>query len=137
MSSPFETYKPDGFHTLNVYLVVDDAVALIAFLKEAFDADELNRSLAPDGRIANVILRIGDSCLMIGEARPPYTGMKTSMYIFVDNVDDMHARAIAAGGIEEFPPGDKPYGDRQSGIIDPCGNYWWLSKRIDETPYHS
>lgn len=26
----------------------------------------------------------------------------------------------------EFEPADMDYQDRQSGIIDPGGNYWWI-----------
>jgi len=29
-----------------------------------------------------------------------------------------------------------PYEDRKSGIIDPSGNYWWISKRLIEKGYH-
>ena len=28
-----------------------------------------------------------------------------------------------------------PYGDRQGGIKDPCGNIWWLSQRLIPGPY--
>lgn len=126
----FETYKPDGFHTVNSYLFVDDPEKLIDFLKNAFFAEEINRSIIDDtGEIANVILKIGDTCFMISQAREQFNGMRTALYLFVDNVEEMHKRAIKYGAKEEFEPADMPYQDRQSGIIDPCGNYWWISKR--------
>jgi PhnB protein len=62
----FNTYRPDGFSTVNAYLFVDNPQTLIDFLKNAFYAQEINRSINPtNGDIANCILRIGDSCFMI------------------------------------------------------------------------
>lgn len=137
MKQIFQTFKPDGFHTINPYLFVDNPKVLIAFLKNAFYAVEINRSTnSKTGEIANAILKIGDSCFMISQARKQFKGMRTALYLFVDNVEEMHKRAIEQGAKEEFRPGDMPYEDRQSGIIDPCGNYWWISKRQVEKGYH-
>lgn len=136
MNKLFETYKPEGFHAVNPYLFVDDPLALIDFLKNVFYASEVSRSLTPNGDIANVILRIGDSCFMISQARGEFTGMKTSLYLYVDDVDSIHERAVSFGAKVSFEPADMPYGDRQSGIVDPCGNYWWISKRQEEKGYH-
>lgn len=135
MNTYFDTYRPDGFHTLHPYLFVDDPEKLIDFLKKAFYAEEINRSLMPDGNIANVILKIGDSCFMISQARGEFEGMKTALYLYVSDVDFMHQRAIEHGAEPSFEPEDMPYGDRQSGIIDPCGNYWWISQRLVEKGY--
>lgn len=136
MDRIFETYRPEGFHTINSYLFVDDPQKLIEFLKNAFYAKEINRALMPNKEIANVILQIGDSCFMISKARGAFTGMKTALYLYVNNVELIHQRAVAFGAKLLFNPDDMPYGDRQSGVIDPCGNYWWISKRIKEKGYH-
>lgn len=56
--------------------------------------------------------------------------MRTALYLYVDDVDAMHQRAIDYGAVVEFEPTDMDYQDRQSGIIDPSGNYWWISKRL-------
>ncbi|HUH74471.1 MAG TPA: VOC family protein [Chitinophagales bacterium] len=136
MEDIFKTYKPEGFHTVTPYLIVNQAQELINFLKNAFYAKELNRSIHPkSGRISNCILQIGDTCFMISEANGKFGGMKTSMYIYVDNVEEVHQRAIQCGAQVEFEPADMPYEDRQSGIIDPCGNYWWISKRLTKKAY--
>ncbi len=130
MEDIFNTYRPDNFHTVTPYLFVDKPQLLIDFLKNAFLAKEINRSINPSNReIANSILQIGNTCFMISKAREQFEGMKTSLYLFVDDVDMAHKRAIENGAKVEFEPDDMPYEDRQSGIIDPCGNYWWISKR--------
>lgn len=106
-------------------------------MKRAFFAKEINRSINPTNNdIANCILQIGDSCFMISQAREQFLNMRTALYLFVDNVDEMHKRALENGAKPEFEPENMPYEDRQSGIIDPSGNYWWISKRLKQKGYH-
>lgn len=137
MNKVFDTYKPEGFETVNSYLFVANPKELIDFLKKVFYAEEINRSINPkNGDIVNVILKIGTSCLMITQARGEFLNMRTSFYLYVDNVDEVHKRAVKNGAIVEFEPADMDYEDRQSGIIDPGGNYWWISKRLVKRGYH-
>lgn len=49
---------------------------------------------------------------------------------------EIHKKAVENGAKVEFEPLDMSYGDRQSGIIDPSGNYWWISKRLENKGYH-
>lgn len=137
MNKIFETYRPDGFGTINSYLFVQNPQELIDFLKNAFFAEELNRSInQKNGDIANCILKIGDSCFMVSQAREQFLNMKSAFYLYVEDVDKMHKRAVENGAKVEFEPTDMDYEDRQSGIIDPSGNYWWISKRLKEKGYH-
>ncbi len=138
MKKEFDTYRPPGFHTITSYLMVDKPGILITFLKKAFFAEELSRTLGADHKtIKNCILKIGNSCFMIAQASPPFEGMRTTHYLYVADVDTMHQNALQAGALEFFPPSDMDYGDRQSGITDPSGSYWWISKRLKEEDYSS
>lgn len=138
MKNNYDTYHPKGFSTLNPYLFAENAPALIAFLKNAFDAEEINRSVNPEnGDIANCILKIGDSCFMVSQARGDFLGMRTSFYLFVSDVDAAHQKAVEKGAEEVLAPADMSYGDRQSGVKDPAGNYWWISKRLEEKGYNA
>lgn len=132
----YETYKPEGFHTLSSYLIVDNPAELIDFLKNAFYALEMDRTLHPTtNEISNCILKIGDSCFMVSQAREPFLAMKTSFYLFVNDVDLMHQRALEFGATSVFEPQVMPYEDYQSGVMDTSGNYWWISKRLVEKGY--
>ena len=136
MNKIFDTFRPDGFGTVSAYLMVLDPQELITFLKKAFYAEELNRSINPEtGLISNCILKIGSSCFMVSSARDQYLNMRTAFYLYVDDVDEVHKNAIENGAKLEFEPMDMPYEDRQSGIIDPSGNYWWISKRLVNKNY--
>ena len=120
MNKIFETYRPKGFGTVSSYLFAEKPQELIDFLKNAFYAEELNRSVNPEnGDLVNCILKIGTSCFMLSQAKEPFLNMRTSFYLYVDQVDEMHQRAIEYDGQEVFEPADMDYKDRQSGIIDP------------------
>lgn len=56
MNKVFNTYRPEGFETANGYLFAENPKELIDFLKNAFYAEEINRSTNPENDdIANVI----------------------------------------------------------------------------------
>ncbi|MFD2588394.1 VOC family protein [Croceitalea marina] len=137
MNDRYDTYQPEGFTTVNTYLFTEKPEALIFFLEKAFYAQEINRSINPqNGDIGNCILKIGDTCIMISQARGQFMGMRTALYLYVSDVDGIHKNALKHGAEELFIPADMDYGDRQSGVVDPAGNYWWISKRLHEKGYH-
>ncbi len=47
MNKIFNTYRPEGFGTVNGYLFAENPKELIDFLKKAFFAEETNRSINP------------------------------------------------------------------------------------------
>ena len=72
--SKASTYIPPGFHALTVHLTVNHGAEYIEFLKRAFDAIELTRSQASDGRLLNTSVRIGDSVMMLNDIFPEFGG---------------------------------------------------------------
>ena len=60
---------PDGFHTLTPYLTVDDAQGLINFIEQAFDGKVTYRMNDDEGNVRHAEMKIGDSMIMIGQAR--------------------------------------------------------------------
>lgn len=136
MNKIFDTYIPDGFGTVSGYIFSNKAPELIDFLKKAFYAEELNLSInEKNGDIANCILRMGTSCFMVSQARGEYLNIRTAFYLYVNDVATMHKRALDHGAIEKFEPTEMPYGDLQSGVVDPSGNYWWISERLVKEAY--
>lgn len=49
----------------------------------------------------------------------------------VDDVDAMHARAVAAGFAPEAPPEDAPWGERYFHLRDPDGHELSFARRLD------
>ena len=128
-------YVPPGFTTVFPYFFVDDAERFIAFLVGGLAGEETLRTMGPDGRVANVQVRLGTSTVMVSEASTAFPAMAASFYLYVDDCDRAMARALEHGAALVLPAGDRPYGDRQGGVRDAHGNLWWISQRIVEAPY--
>ena len=52
---------PDGYHAVTPYLVIKGVPALLDFMKQAFDAVEIERSEHPEGGILHAQAKIGDN----------------------------------------------------------------------------
>lgn len=126
---------PDGFQTVNVYLQVDSVAKQIAFLKQAFGARELHRSVLPDGGIIHAEVMVGNSIVMMGQGNETWKPRPCTVYMYVDDVDATFRSAIAAGGKSLAEPKDQFYGDRSGGVEDPCGNSWWIATHIEDVSY--
>jgi PhnB protein len=118
---------PEGYRTVTPYLIVEGATSLIEFLKQGFAAQEIRRTLHPDGCIMNAEVRIGDSMIMLSEARAELKPNLSMIYLYVENADATYETALQAGGSSIMEPKDEFYGDRAAGVKDPTGNNWWIA----------
>jgi PhnB protein len=134
---------PDGYHSITPYLVVDGAVKAIDFYKKVFGATELMRMASPDGqRIGHAELKIGDSPIMLADEHPEMNirgpqaigGTPVSMMVYLEDVDTVFKRAVAAGGKELRPLADQFYGDRSGTFLDPFGHMWTVSTHVEDVP---
>lgn len=123
---------PDGYHTITPYLLVENAAALIDFLKRALHAKETERFVLPDGTVAHAEVQIGDSKVMMGQPRGEMKPVPASLYMYVEDVDYVYHNALEAGGVSVNEPKDQFYGDRVASIKDPAGNAWWIATHIQD-----
>jgi len=124
---------PTGYHTVTSYLTVSDARAEIEFLKQAFGARTTETlSQDSDGAIRHAELKIGDSMVMLGQARDQWKPRLASFYLYVPDCDAVYKRALHAGATSLMEPADQFYGDRNAGVEDPSGNHWWIATRIED-----
>jgi PhnB protein len=125
---------PSGFHTVTPYLTVQGANKLIDFLKQAFDAKEIERMPGPDGKVGHAQLQIGDSMVMMGEASGQMKPMNCMIYLYVNDADALYKRALQAGGTSTAEMTDQFYGDRSGAVKDPSGNVWWIATHKEDVP---
>jgi PhnB protein len=59
-------------------------------------------------------------------------GSPSCILIYVDDVDAVFARAIAAGAREMRPIQDQFYGDRAGLLVDPFGHLWNIASRVED-----
>jgi PhnB protein len=134
---------PAGYHTATPYLIIKDAARAIEFYKQAFGAEEILRLADPTGRVEHAEIRIGDSPIMLADEIPdvgangPQTlgGSPVSILLYVEDVDALIGRAVAAGARMIRPVKDQFYGDRSGTIADPFGHIWTIAThKEDLTP---
>jgi PhnB protein len=123
---------PDGYHSVQPYLMVKGAKALLEFLKTTFDAKETENMSGPDGTVMHAEVKIGDSTVMMSDAQGPWQPTTAALYVYVTDVDATFRRAIAAGATSAMEPADQFYGDRHGGVKDQFGNFWWIATRIED-----
>lgn len=123
---------PAGYPRVMPYLIVDDPQQLLDFGVQAFGAEVTERMEAPDGSVQHAEIRIGDSVIMMGPARPEVPAMPAMLYVYVEDCDADYTRALDAGGTSHQEPDDMPYGDRTAAVKDMCGNFWYLATRKED-----
>ncbi len=131
---------PEGYHTVTPYLIVAGAAEAIEFYKRAFGATELMRLTQPDGKIGHAELQIGDSRVMLADEFPEmgakgpisFGGTPITLHLYVPNVDETYAQAVAAGATATRPVRDQFYGDRSGGLQDPFGHSWYLATHVED-----
>jgi PhnB protein len=120
-------YLPKGFHTVAPYCVVKGADKLLEFCEKAFGAEVKVRVPLPDGTLQHAEVRIGDSIVEMGDAGGHWQPLSAALHLYVADADATYARALEAGATSLYAPMDQPYGDREGGITDPCGNFWYIA----------
>jgi PhnB protein len=124
---------PAGYHTVTPYLTVSDARGEIEFLKQAFGARTTETlSQESDGTIRHAELKIGDSMVMLAQAHDQWKAKPANFYLYVPDCDGTYKRALQAGAKSLMEPANQFYGDRNAGIEDPTGNYWWIATHIED-----
>ncbi len=117
-----------GFHTVTPYLMVVDPDGFVGFLEAAFGAEVTYRTTGSGGG-QHIELQIGDSRIMIGGGGPVEKDQPAALFLYVDDVDSLHDRAVQAGATSIMEPADGRFEEqRGAGVIDPAGNQWFLGR---------
>ncbi|MEQ1605175.1 MAG: VOC family protein [Pyrinomonadaceae bacterium] len=130
---------PEGYEGITPYLVCKNAGAAIDFYTRAFGAVELFRIGSPD-MVGHAEMKIGNSIFMLADEHPemdaisPQTlgGSPTGLMIYVENVDQFAAKAVAEGLEVLRPIEDQFYGDRSGNFKDPFGHKWTFATHIED-----
>ena len=129
---------PEGYHTITPSLTLDNAAQTIDWYKKALGAEEVSRSVGPDGKVMHAELKIGDSRFMMNDvmmgAKGPkaFGGSPAALWLYVDNSDALFNRAVSAGATVQMPVADQFWGDRAGAIADPAGYTWWIATRTED-----
>ena len=134
---------PDGYPQVIPYLIVDGAAEAIDFYTSVLGASQRGDTMkAPDGKVGHAELAIGDSVIMLADESPdwgaagPRTvgGTPVTIHVYLENVDDVFAKALAAGATEVRAVTDEFYGDRSGQFDDPWGHRWNVATHVEDVP---
>lgn len=120
-----ELFIPNGIHQVDFYV-------------QAFNATEVRRFSNEDGSIHVAELSIEGNLFHLHETTSDpafftpsaHSGTTVLIGLFVQDVDLVVARAIAAGATILSPAQDYDYGYRQARLKDPFGHCWMIQKQL-------
>ena len=131
---------PEGHEGVTAYLTIKDAAKAIDFYKRVFGATEVMRLADKQGRIGHPVedrqslpdaLRRA-SRVWAFRSQPGGGRIPVGMHLYVEDVDTIYKKALAAGAKEVRPPTNEFYGDRAAQFLDPFGHQWMISTHVED-----
>lgn len=141
---------------IGITLIVQDVAAAADFYRDVIGAEEIRRSFAhnhgePEGPEAlGAELSLAGARLNVAKENPHWREAPRSdwprsptsagassgfLIVYVDDVDDVFARALAAGATslaKDQGPQETYWGDKVVRIIDPFGHGWVIQSRLED-----
>jgi PhnB protein len=125
---------------VSLNLTVKNAAGAIEFYKKAFGAVETMRLVEPGGRIGHAEMMISGFPIMMSDEYPELDvlgpesrgGSTVGIHLYVADVDEVFARALAEGAKAVGAVEDEFYGDRVGKLADPFGHIWYVSTRKED-----
>ena len=127
---------PEGFHTVTPYIAVKGGEEALAHYEEALGANTEGKMMMPGGgSVMHACFRVGNSKIFLTDAGPLMSAPKDGeaghhFYLYVDDVDAAHKRAVKAGMTEDKAPEDQIWGDRMSRVTCKFGHHWTLATHV-------
>src|SRR3954447_21171888 len=126
--------RPNGSTALTPHLVVTPAEKALAFYRDVLGARVLDVTRFPgSSAVAHAELDFGMGKLTLSDPMKAYglvappdqaAGASFSLALYVPDVDDVVARAVAAGATLREPAATFVSGDRYASLLDPFGVRW-------------
>ena len=133
---------PAGYNEVTPYLSIRGAAEAIEFYKKAFGAKEVMRMPGPERKLGHAEMRIGGSRIMLSDeyAEMDFLGPQSRggttvhLHVYVNGVDRVIERAVAAGAKLVRPVQNQFYGDRTGTVQDPFGHVWHFATHVEDVP---
>ena len=131
------------YGAVSTMLTVTDINSAVSFYQKAFGFAKRGVMKGPDGKPVHAELVLRTTTLMLGPemeqmgARSAKTigASPVTLYLLVENVDKVVAKAIKLGAAPKGPVMDMFWGDRCGTIVDPDGNGWMIAThQAEPTP---
>jgi PhnB protein len=141
--SKIDPLNRKNYAAITSMLVVGDVKKAYEFCQKAFGFEGRGIMSGPDGNPMHAELKLRESVLMLGPESPAQQAQSaktlgntpTTLYLYVEDVDQLTTQAVNAGATLIQPPADMFWGDRTALLVDPQANKWMLAThKSDPTP---
>jgi PhnB protein len=123
---------PEGYHSVTPYLIADNSIKLIDFLKNAFGGEVTYLLQDEKKMVVHAAVKIGNSLIMISDTMEGMEAQTSMLFIYVEDVDAVYKKAVQAKAKPVREPKDEFYGDRAGCVKDDWGNTWWVATHIED-----
>ena len=125
---------PPRYARVNAWVISRDTDAEVHFLTSVFNAVETpgSRMLDADGDIGHVEVELGDSVIMLFDAKPGWPPTPAHLRVYVEDVTSTVEQAVAAGARVVTRPTLLAFGERVARVRDAQGHLWWVHERVED-----
>jgi PhnB protein len=143
MAKKIDPLNKKQYGAVSAILTVSDVAAAVAFYQKAFGFAKRGIMKGPDGKPIHAELTLRGTTLMLGpenaargnKSAKSVGASPASLFLYVEKVDKVVAKAVSRGATAEGPVMDMFWGDRCGTILDPDGYRWMISThKADPTP---
>lgn len=140
MAKKIDPLNKKMYGAVSVSLTVTDIKAAMSFYQKAFGFEKRGIMNGPGGKPIHGELTLRGTTLMLGPEDPSRNsrsaktmgGSPATLYLTVEDVDKVFAKALKHGATQVMPPADMFWGDRSGVLVDPEGNPWMIGTHIAE-----
>jgi PhnB protein len=143
MPQKIDPLNKKNYTAVTAGLCVADVKAAAAFYQKAFGFTKRGIMNGPDRKPMHAELTLRGTTLMLSPEMPQMGARSaknvgaspTTLYLLVEDVDKVFAKAVKLGAKLQSPVADMFWGDRCGRLVDPEGYTWYISTHIaDPTP---
>ncbi len=140
MPKKIDPLNKKHYTAVTAALCVADVKAAAEFYRKAFGFEQRGIMKGPDGKPIHAELTIRGTTIMLGPEMPEMGAHSaknagaspTTLYLLVENVDKVVAKAIKLGAQPQGPVSDMFWGDRCGRLVDPEGYTWYIATHVAE-----
>ena len=140
MPKKIDPLNKKNYTAVTAALCVTDVKAAAEFYQKALGFKKRGIMKGPDGKPVHAELTMRGTTIMLGPEMPQMgaRGAKalgaspTTLYLLVEKVDQVVAKAVKLGATQQGPVADMFWGDRCGRLVDPEGYTWYIATHIAE-----
>jgi PhnB protein len=140
MAKKIDPLNKKLYGAVSVSLTVKDVKAAASFYQKAFGFSKRGIMNGPDGKPIHAELTLRGTTLMLGpedanrnmRSAATIGGSPATLYLIVEDVDKVVAKATKLGATPAGPVMDMFWGDRSGTVLDPDGNPWMVGTHVAE-----